>query len=166
MARKRHIRFEDEQRERFLTALRVGDSVIASARLAGVSRAVVYQHKAANPGFAAAWEEAEAEGVDYLVDRYERALDTRAVDGWLEPVFWQGQVAGAKRKFSDTLLLARLRALAPHKYRDNVDITTNSEAFKPGVLVVPGMLSPEQWGQAMADYAAKGPPPLPGSDEP
>lgn len=84
----------------------------------------------ADPQFAVAVEAARAR----YVERLEAAADQRAVEGWLEPVFQLGQHVGDVRKYSDTLLLRRLEALAPERYRANVRVDARVAA---GVLVVP-----------------------------
>lgn len=47
----------------------------------------------------------------------EKAALTRAVDGWLEPVFYQGDEVGYVRKFSDSLLGKLLEGNSPDKFR-------------------------------------------------
>ena len=42
----------------------------------------------------------------------------RACRGVNEPVFYRGKVCGAIQKYSDTLLIVLLKALAPAKYRE------------------------------------------------
>lgn len=41
------------------------------------------------------------------------------IGGTVEPVFYQGKRVGEKLRFSDALLMFRLRALRPERYRDN-----------------------------------------------
>ena len=58
----------------------------------------------------------------------EKEADFRGRLGWLEPKFYEGRVCGFIRKYSDGLLLARMKALAPEKYGDKakVDATLNN----------------------------------------
>lgn len=51
-------------------------------------------------------------------ENLERKVDKRAFDGYLEPVFYEGEVCGHKRKYSDTMALARLKRIDP-AYRDS-----------------------------------------------
>ncbi|MFM9863992.1 MAG: hypothetical protein ACKVRO_10325, partial [Micropepsaceae bacterium] len=44
--------------------------------------------------------------------------DRRGRDGFDEPVFYRGEQCGVKHRYSDNLLLARLKALQPELYRD------------------------------------------------
>ena len=53
-----------------------------------------------------------------LKAKREHALQTRAVDGWEEPVWWKGCQVGTVRKFSDKLLELALKASDRDKYGD------------------------------------------------
>ena len=71
--------------------------------------------------FAAAWEEAE----ERAVDRLEAEAWRRAVDGVPEPLVSSGKVVRdddgqplAIRRYSDTLMLALLKARRPEKFKD------------------------------------------------
>lgn len=66
-------------------------------------------------------------------DRLEREADRRALRGVKRPIMFRGQQCKDKdgkplweRTYSDQLLLARLRALRPHKYRDNVSLEVDN----------------------------------------
>jgi hypothetical protein len=52
------------------------------------------------------------------LEEAEAELKTRAVDGWEEPVFHNGELCGTKRKYSDLCLIFLLKALDPAKYRE------------------------------------------------
>jgi hypothetical protein len=77
-----------------------------------VSRRCAYDHREADADFAAEWDDAVEEATDTL----EQEARRRALDGWDEPVFWQGAECGVVRKYSDRLLELMLRANRP-KYR-------------------------------------------------
>lgn len=55
---------------------------------------------------------------ELFVERMEAEADKRAMEGWDEPVYQGGELVGYKRKYSDILLITRLKALAPDKYRE------------------------------------------------
>lgn len=80
-------------------------------------------------------EDFEAAVAFYVESRLETAADSRAVDGWLEPVFGKDGLLGEVRKFDSGLLKLRLEALAPQRYRPRqaVDLTVRAA----GVLVLP-----------------------------
>lgn len=103
-----------EKEDRFLAALAATGHVNHSAEAAGVARRTLYDWRAADEEFARRWEEAVVQSVE----RLEREADRRAAEGTLKPVFHQGVECGQIREYSDTLLIFRLKALAPDKYRE------------------------------------------------
>ncbi len=52
------------------------------------------------PDFAAAWDAALA----ISLPRLEQAAYARAVEGWEEPILYQGKVVAHRRRYSDALL--------------------------------------------------------------
>lgn len=107
-----------KKREAFILALAVTGNVSAACKKAKVSRQTVYLYKREDPAFAAAWDEAEAIYVELL----EAEADRRAAKGTLKPVFYKGAKVGTVREYSDTLLMFRLKALRPDKYRERADV--------------------------------------------
>lgn len=108
--------FTQEKKEAFLEFLSSTGNITQAAQHAGVSRRTVYDHKAADPDFEKAWDAAEQLGLDAMEDEVTR----RGVEGWDEPVWYQGEQCGVVRKFSDTLLMYRLNGGRPEKYRQRV----------------------------------------------
>lgn len=104
------------KRAAFLEALAATCNITKAAELAGVSRALVYAWRAADPKFAQAWEEALQLGIDALEDEATR----RAVEGWDEPVFQKGALVGTVRKYSDTLLTFLLQGRRPERFKARV----------------------------------------------
>jgi hypothetical protein len=101
---------------RFLVALENGHAVGAACKAAGYARSRVYAWRREDAAFAAAWDAASGIASDLL----EEEADRRGRDGYDEPVFYRGEESGARRKYSDGLLLARLKALKPEHYREGV----------------------------------------------
>jgi hypothetical protein len=99
---------------KFLEFLSQGASVSAAARASGYTRSRLYEWRRADPAFASAWSDSLGRGTDLLEDE---ALH-RAKDGVDEPRFYQGQLCGHVRKYSDTLLIFLLKARRPEKYGD------------------------------------------------
>jgi len=93
-------KFTSHARERFLTVLRVTENVTKAAASVNVSRRTAYDHRQADEAFAAAWDDAVEEATDAL----EAEARRRALDGWDEPVFYQGAECGYVRKYSDRML--------------------------------------------------------------
>ncbi len=115
----------------FLVAYAVnGANVTRAAKAAGVHRRTHYEWLE-SPVYEEAFKDAHAAAVEWL----EAEVHRRAVIGWVEPIFGKDGMVGVKRKFSDTLLAMRARALAPDRYGDkagtavqvNVDMRTQVE---------------------------------------
>ena len=116
----------------FLAALQESGNVRLACAAAQVGRTTVYQRRADDVAFAAAWESALEEAADLL----EAEARRRAHDGWEEPVFGSqgagqgsGQI-GTVRKYSDTLLIFLLKGARPEKYRERSDVKVSGEIAK------------------------------------
>lgn len=91
-------------------------NVSAACRKAKITRQNAYFARDDDELFAAAWKEALVIATELL----ELEARRRAEKGTLEPVYYQGDLVGRVRKYSDTLMIFLLKAHAPDKYRDNV----------------------------------------------
>lgn len=100
--------------ERFLLGLANGHAVSRAADAAGYASVSVYRWRLTDPAFAEMWGRAQEVVADLLAEEADR----RGRDGVDEPVFYAGRQIGTRRRYSDGLLLARLKALLPHKYRE------------------------------------------------
>ncbi len=98
-----------------MKALRDSGIVREACEHARISRGQAYAAKHDDEKFAAAWDEAMQEAVD----RLEAVAQERAIDGWEEPVFYQGVACGTVHRRSDTLLMFLMKAHAPERFRDN-----------------------------------------------
>ena len=111
---------EAEQRfEMFLTVLATTGNVSEAVRLAGLGRRSVYDRKERDPEFAQAWHEA----LQVSYDAVEHAVRNRAVEGWLEPVFYQGEIVGHVRRFNDENARFLLKAKRPQEFRERMEIS-------------------------------------------
>jgi len=114
---KRTSRVQLKKASEFLEVLReTGGNVSRACAAIELTRTRAYEWRAADPLFAAAWDEAVETGTDELEEEARR----RAFSGVDEPVFYQGEVCGEVRKYSDTLLIFLLKGRRPEKYRENV----------------------------------------------
>lgn len=104
--------------EKALELIEAGENIIDVAEAINVTRQALYQHRKRDEEFAKAWDDALETGDKVKIALHERAADQRAIEGWDEPVFYEGQLCGYKRRYSDGLLIARLKALAPEKYAE------------------------------------------------
>ena len=110
----------------FLEELSKTGNVSAAAKRAKVARNTAYLARGMEgkdeagqieaQRFAAAWDEA----LEVAIEMLELEARRRAEQGTLEPVFYQGEICGRVKKYSDTLLIFLLKAHRPEKYRDNV----------------------------------------------
>jgi len=99
---------------KFFTALENGHPVRSACAASGYSRSCVYRWRQEDEAFDKLWRRALFIAGDLL----EEEADRRGRDGYDEPVYFQGEERGAKRKYSDALLLARLKAVRPDDYRE------------------------------------------------
>lgn len=98
---------------RFFRALENAASVLLACQRAGYSRAAVYRWRAKDAGFARRWEIAN----DMAADLFAEEADRRGRDGVAINEVLPRNSRGPRR-YSDTLLLARLKVLKPALYRD------------------------------------------------
>jgi hypothetical protein len=105
---------------KFFGALENGHPVRAACAAADYARSCVYEWRKEDRDFAGRWTRA----IQIAGDLLEEEADRRGRDGYDEPVFFQGEQRGVKRKYSDSLLLARLKAVRPDEYRERITMPT------------------------------------------
>lgn len=81
----------------------------------------IYRRRKESTGFDAAFLEAEERALGSL----EHELVRRGRDGTLKPIFQGKELVGHTREYSDACLIFALKARAPHKYRERVDVSGN-----------------------------------------
>lgn len=113
----------------FLEAFRRTGNVSQSAAAAGAPRRTVYAWQEQDDAFAAAYRDAEIEATETL----EAEAHRRAVFGTskFKGVYYEGSLLEVieERTYSDTLLIFLLKARAPEKYRDRVDVTSSDKSL-------------------------------------
>jgi len=117
-------------RSRFLKGLASSWGCMFALRSAGVSYNTFRADEQNDAEFAAQVREAEAQGAHLLHD----VCWKRVMEGDLEPVYWQGQIAGYVRKFDTRLQIEFLRAYMPEKFKrpgTQVNIGTKGDVFVP-----------------------------------
>lgn len=102
-----------------LAALSETGNVSKAAQAAKVNRPSHYEWIKSDPAYA----DAVADAMDAAADKLEEEARRRAHDGFDEPVYYQGEVCGTVRKYSDTLLIFLLKGARPDKYRERTSIT-------------------------------------------
>jgi len=100
------------EEQHFLDLLSQGVPVIDACERAGFTRATVYRRRNADLAFARLWDEALQMAGDLL----EEEADRRGRHGWDENVWHKGRVVGTRRRFSDRMLMFRLKAVKPDRY--------------------------------------------------
>lgn len=119
--------FTAEKMDEFLEVLSDTANVSRAAERIGISRRTCYDHRLADEEFRKRWDAAVELGLDALEDEVTR----RGVEGWEEPVWYQGVQCGLVRKFSDSLLMFRLNGGRPEKYRQRVSTELTGKGGGP-----------------------------------
>ncbi|OGN89789.1 MAG: hypothetical protein A2158_01600 [Chloroflexi bacterium RBG_13_46_14] len=107
------------RRKRFLDGYRKHHAVGRAARYAGISRRQVYRWIENSKEFAQEFEDVKRE----VIEQLEMEADRRAMKGVRKPVFYQGLPVGHIQEYSDSLLMFRLKALDPEKYRERHEVS-------------------------------------------
>lgn len=97
---------------RFFLSLESARSVRLACIESGYSRQSVYRWRRSDEKFRNRWDDALLKAGDLL----EEDADRRAVQGTLIPA----RGGGIRRRYSDALLLARLKAVKPDQYREPI----------------------------------------------
>lgn len=113
----------------FITALADQGVVSHACKLANIGRSTAYEHRAAHPDFAQAWDEA----LEIAADTLELEVRRRAHEGVEEPVFGrvgkdQDGIVGYVTKYSDTLMMFLLKGIRPDKYRERHQVNATVDA--------------------------------------
>lgn len=150
-----------ERRRLFLRAFASRGIILDGCKAAGVSRKAVRHWRESSEWFSELYDIAMEEAAD----RIEAEAIRRAVDGYDEPVIYQGMpttIVDAEtgeqrqltvRKYSDTLMALVLKGARPDKYRENHKVELEGGAG--GVLIVPGVIDPAAWAKAAGEQQAR-----------
>jgi len=98
---------------RFLAAFGACASVLQAARWAKINRQCHYNWLKEDPTYAERFRQATDRAAQSLEDEATR----RAHEGIRKAVRYKGKIVGYETEFSDQLLIERLRAVKPEKYR-------------------------------------------------
>jgi len=122
------MKLTPKKREKFLELLKQGTAVIHACTAISISPVSMYQRRKNEPDFEQLWLDAVEQGEKVILAKLEAEADRRAVEGYLKPVYHNGVPVGAERRYSDVLLIVRLKALAPEKYKDRQQIDADVNA--------------------------------------
>lgn len=125
-------------REQFLKALGEGYTVSTAADLIGFTRTTLYNYKREDAEFSAVWDDAYKRGTEFMEDEARR----RAIEGTTKPIFYQGVQCGQVQEYSDTLMLALLKARDPAKFRERADVNVSGNIALKVVSFAPQLEAP------------------------
>ena len=98
--RYRHDGWTLARQVAFLRALRETANVRVACGNVGLTSTSAYRAKKRLPEFSDAWDAA----LVHCLPALERAAYVRAVEGWLEPIVYKGEVVAHRRRYSDAML--------------------------------------------------------------
>lgn len=93
-----------------------GGEVSVAAAKAGIGRRTAYDLRDRDEDFAKEWAATVRTAKIAMRERLAVGSLSRAVEGWEEPVFHNGELCGYKRRFSPTLEMFHLRAAFPKEF--------------------------------------------------
>ncbi|MCP4900893.1 MAG: hypothetical protein GY906_28330 [bacterium] len=131
------VKFDADMRHRYLQLYRLCGQIQRAAKSVGISPTTVRQLLKDDPDFADAHNEAYGD----FQEAIEREAIRRAIMGWEEPVFQQGELAGHVRKYDSRLLELVLKRHNP-EYKESFQ---HNHTVGGGVLVVPQLESEDEW---------------------
>jgi len=103
----------------FLAAIAECGVITRAAAIAGCDRSSHLHWLEVDPDYPAAFHAA----MEAATDKLELEARRRAFEGVEEPVFYQGEVCGAVRKYSDTLMMFVLNGYRSDKFRQRHEHT-------------------------------------------
>jgi hypothetical protein len=146
-------------KETFLAEFRISANVTIAACKANISRQTVYTWLEQDEAFSLRYRQAEAESTE----RLEAEAWRRAVEGVEEPIVSSGKLVYGEdgqpltvRKYSDTVLLALLKARKPERYKDRVDVTTKDQSLNSAYEMMQSLYHARaQRGSTLYDLAGE-----------
>jgi hypothetical protein len=113
----------------FLAAYSQCGNVTRAAEAAGCDRHSHALWLKKDTDYYQAFQEARA----MACDRIEQEIYRRGVEGWDEPVWYEGRQVGMLRRYSDTLLIFLAKGNMPEKYKDRAE---HSHTLSPAMAAL------------------------------
>ena len=107
----------------FLAEYSQTGNLSAGCRAAGVDTKTGYNWRQDQSHENQAFLQAVQKAKLMAIERMEAEVHRRGVEGFEEPVFYQGREVGKVRKYSDNLLMFMLKGCRPEKYRERYEHT-------------------------------------------
>src|SRR5580704_17843420 len=108
-----------QQQRRFLAAFAACANIVKAARWAKLNRACHYNWLKEDPTYKARFDAATSQAARTLEDEAVR----RAHEGIKKAIRYKGKILGYETEYSDSLLLALLKANAPDKFVDRSQLS-------------------------------------------
>ena len=116
------LKMTEDFKETFLDMLSEIPNITAICKLLNVGHSAVNRARKKDPKFDDSVKEAIECGYDMLEEEARR----RAVDGVLEPVFFQGEEVGQIRRYSDQLLSQLLKGYRPKRFNPGANVSVDN----------------------------------------
>lgn len=108
---------KERRQDAFLAAFAEAGTLNAAVKASKISRRLHYMWMERDEKYVEKFLEAQ----EIAGDKLEEEARRRAVSGWTEPIFYEGEHVGDKPKFSDTLLSKLLDGALPEKYKQRYE---------------------------------------------
>jgi hypothetical protein len=109
-----------EAKGTIVRSLAMKGNVREATDAAGISRTLAYAWRDKDEGFREAWDDS----VNEAVDRMEREMWRRGIEGFDRPVIYQGEITDTYTDYSDSLLLTLIKGHRPEKYKERREHST------------------------------------------
>lgn len=109
-----------DKKKIFVETFREKGIIRAACEAAGIRRGLHSSWKRSDPTFAEDCEEA----LEDAVDRIEKEMIRRGIDGFERPIIYQGKITGQYKDYSDALLITLAKGMRPQRYKDRTEHTT------------------------------------------
>lgn len=124
--------FDNPRKIAYLAAIAATGKVMKSAEIAGITRQTICAWRGdvkakTPPDNADIFRELELDASEYFNELLLSEIDRRAIDGFTEPIYYQGEKVGERRKYSDNLLMFRTKARMPEYKDSQAKVNINSE---------------------------------------
>ena len=110
-----------EDWRRFIRHLKKTGNLKAACESSGVSERTVYDRMKKYPEMAREVDEARAQ----VCQDIENEIRRRGLEGYEEPVYYQGEEVGSVTRYSDRLLEKFAKANMPERYSDKAQVDMN-----------------------------------------
>jgi len=149
--RASRVKFDEEQKLKYLDILKLTGNKIKAREAAGVHRNTIFNHRKSDPDF--------SDAEDNALESYSAEITTRiereALEGHTEKITREDGSTIERKILESGIRAMMLKGHDPERYNPKTELDVNVNGGG-GVLVVPFPVSKEEW---IALYAPKDEPP-------